>query len=276
MIASLPMYDWDARQWHNDELWTELARYLRKAGIDAPDRLTRSGNPAEDWANPGLLLSQTCGLPFRHHLHETLHLVAAPALWVPDRDMPSFPSTDPTRPTRLPPGQYYSVIVVRDEFPRLRFEDFDGARLAYNEPLSQSGWGLMHAHAAGRGVRFGSGLQTGSHRASALAVIQRKADIAAIDVATWVGGLQSDFGRYLRIIDRTALSPALPYVTAFPELVPALYNALKEALRYDYVDRDDLPWLQDALDIAPEGVVPADRAAYMAITLPPAPPPPAD
>lgn len=274
MIASLPMYDGPGRRAANDDLWAALSGRLRAHGIDAPLALTRSGDPATDWAHPGLLLSQTCGLPYRHHLHERLHLVAAPALWVPDRDMPGYPASDAGRPTRLPAGQYYSVVVARAEDPPRPFEAFDGARLAYNDPLSQSGWGLMHALAKARGIRFGAGTCTGAHRRSALAVVQRKADIAAIDVATWfaltreAGGITD----HLRIVDRTALSPALPYVTAYANLVPVLFDALKSVLGYGYAHKDDLPALQDQLDIAPEGVVPADRAAYMAIRLPPSPP----
>ena len=271
MIASLPMYDLPGGDWRYDELWSDIRDALRARGVDAPEALTRSGDPAADWARDDLLLSQTCGLPFRHHLHERLTLVAAPAFLLPDHH-PDCPP-DPRRPTDLPAGQYYSVIVARADDPRTTFSDFDGARLAYNEPLSQSGWGLMSAHAARHGVSFGSGLRTGAHRASALAVLKGRADLAAIDVATFHGPLAQDrWRRELRIIDRTALSPALPYVTAFADLADTLFEAMRSTMAYDAADPRDIPPLQDSLNIAPEGVVRADRAAYMAIPLPPDPP----
>ncbi len=271
MIVSLPMYDLPGGDYRVDEMWADIRDALRDMGIDAPNDLTRSGDPAADWARDDLLLSQTCGLPYRHHLHKRLTLVAAPAIWVPDVDGPQG-NTD-GRPTALPAGQYYSVIVAHKNDPRTQFQDFDGAKLAYNDPLSQSGWGLMSAHAVANGVTFGSGLSTGSHRASALAVVKGRADLAAIDVLTWFGPLSQDRWRSdLRIIGRTALSPALPYVTAFPPLAAPLFDALKTALAYDYAKPADIPPLADSLHIAPEGVVAANPAAYNAIALPPPPP----
>lgn len=273
MIASLPMYERKGETLWHDDLWSEIRDRLRATGIDAPDRLTRSGDPWSDWQSNDLLLSQTCGLPYRASLHKHLTLVGAPALWVPDTFEPEDATLASSRPTALPPGKYYSVIVARADDTRRDFLDFAGARLAYNDALSQSGWGLMHAHANKQGVTFGSGVLTGSHRASALAVVKGRADIAAIDVATWYGPLKNDrWTSYLKIVDRTALSPALPYVTAFPDLVAPLFDALKGAMAYPYKEKDDLPCLQDVLNIAPEGVVPADPQAYAAISLPPAPP----
>jgi hypothetical protein len=45
MIATLPMYDWPQLRSSTDAWWAGLARHLRAAGIDAPDRLTRSDAP---------------------------------------------------------------------------------------------------------------------------------------------------------------------------------------------------------------------------------------
>jgi hypothetical protein len=42
MIASLPMYDWPEVREATDAWWAGLARHLRDAGFEAPDRLTRA------------------------------------------------------------------------------------------------------------------------------------------------------------------------------------------------------------------------------------------
>ncbi len=273
MIASLPMYDSQSTGWLYDMLWDDIRDHLRKDGIDAPDKLTRNATPMDDWLNPGLLLSQTCGLPFRAQLHEHLTLVAAPAFWVPDFETPPAGREPARGPVLVAPGQYYSVVVARKDDPRQKFEEFQGATLAYNEPLSQSGWGLMYQLCCETGVQFDRAVQTGAHRASALSVLKSRADLASIDMATWFGPMANDRWRAdLKIIARTPHSPALPFVTAQPDLVEPLFAALKSAMGYAYRDGDDLDTLHDGLNIAPDGVVRANLADYMAIPIPPAPP----
>lgn len=274
MIASLPMYDGQATGWLYDELWHDLRDALRAQGIEAPDELTRSGDPWADWQDPGLLISQTCGLPFRAKLHETLTLVAAPALWVPDFYVPASADRPAEGPVPCPPGRYYSIVVAHKNDNRREFKEFDGAHLAYNDALSQSGWGLLAQLCDAEGVSFGRATRTGAHRASALAVVKGRADIAAIDVATWFGPLSTDrWTKDLRVVTRTPQSPALPFVTAFPDLKDALFQTLQSVMAYRFDGSKGLPSLQDALNIAPEGVVPARLDDYLAIPLPPAPPP---
>ena len=265
------MYESTSNKWAHDALWADIRDALRADGIDAPQALMRSANPWDDWQNPDLLLSQTCGLPYRAQLHATLTLIAAPAIWVPDFvDRPA--GKDPQQ-IPLPAGQYYSVLVARKDDTRRHFADFNQSRVAYNDPLSQSGWGLMAQLCAQENVTFASGLQTGAHRRSALAVHKSKADIAAIDVATWYGPMAEDrWTQDLRIVARTPLSPALPYVTAFPDLAEPLFKALKSATSYAH-DGTQPEVFHDVLSIGPEGVVPVSHDDYMRIPLPPAPPP---
>jgi len=213
---------------------------------------TKRSHPWQDWTSPDLLLSQTCGLPFRAKLHDQLTLVAAP-VW--------------DGPIAMKPGRYVSVVVARTGDPRGDITAFDGATLAYNDPLSQSGWGLMMQLCKARSIAPGAGLMTGSHRASALAVVKSKADFAAIDAVTWYH-LQAHnrWTRELRVIAQTASSPALPFVTAKPELAPALRAALQHALS----DAGDDIVIQ-SLFFASPGVIAAKRDDYMAIPLPPSP-----
>jgi hypothetical protein len=61
-----------------DAWWAGLARHLRAAGIEAPDRLTRSDAPAIQWRRPDLVVSQTCGYPLVHAFKDQLEVLATP------------------------------------------------------------------------------------------------------------------------------------------------------------------------------------------------------
>ena len=93
MIASLAMYDRAEAQPANDRLWGLIRDGLRRSGGAAPDRLTRGDGaywPA--WEAPDLVLSQTCGYPFRARLIGTVTLIGTPDYGV----------------TGCPPGHYCS------------------------------------------------------------------------------------------------------------------------------------------------------------------------
>lgn len=247
------MYDFGPTQAHWDSLWADIRDQLHAGGIAAPNSLTRSDDPWQDWRNPNLLLSQTCGLPFRAELHNSLTLVGAPAWATPDQPA-------------MRPGQYYSVVLVRAEDPRTTLSQFRGAALALNDPLSQSGWGLMHRLCISESVQFKNHIETGSHMASARAVRDGRADLASVDAVTWahlqrVAPWCSD----LAVLTRTPGSPALPFVTAKPDLAAALLQVLKSTLARA------APEVRGELFFAPVPVVPASYEDYMAIEVPPAP-----
>ena len=162
MIASLPMYDRPETAGANDRFWRAIASALRDRGVAAPAALDRKRDLWDTWLSPDLVLSQTCGFPYRARLHGKVTLVATPVL-----DLPG-----------VPPGHYYSALVARRGGARRAFADFDGAALAYNDPMSQSGWAAPEAHARAAGIAFGRFLETGSHRASARAVAERSAAAA--------------------------------------------------------------------------------------------------
>ncbi|MEM8631420.1 MAG: PhnD/SsuA/transferrin family substrate-binding protein [Pseudomonadota bacterium] len=209
MIASLPMYDRPETRAAHDRFWHLIRSHL-PSDIEAPERLQRGSDPWTDWRHPDLFLSQTCGLPFRAELHKDLALVATPV-----HDLPGCPA-----------GYYRSVLVARRTDTREDLHAFRGARLALNDPLSQSGWAAVES----AGVGFGSGRLTGSHSLSARAVAEGLADIAAIDAVSWAGISRWDvWASDLRIIAETEPTPALPYVTAHPDLVENLSAALAAA-----------------------------------------------
>lgn len=244
MIAALPMYDRPETAAANDRLWAAIRAQLGHG----PEALDRHGDLWAIWRAPDLLLAQTCGLPYRARLRDRVTLVAAP-----DHGLPN-----------TPPGQYHSVIVIRAEDPARDIADLDGRTLAYNDPLSQSGWAAPSAHAATHGIAFGSVVETGAHRASARAVAEGQADCAALDAVSWALMERHDaFAARLRVIDHTAPTPALPFITAQGNNPAPIARALGAAIAaLDPSDRDRL---------CLHGIVPADKAAYLAQPIP-APP----
>lgn len=75
---------------------------------------------------------------------------------------------------------YFADVIVRSDSPFRSFDDLRGARWAYNDRNSRSGWFSMLERAGGAEF-FGGLLHAGSHLRSLDAVIRGEADAAAID-----------------------------------------------------------------------------------------------
>ncbi len=249
MIASLGMYDRAETADAHDRLWAGIRDRLRANGLRAPDALTR-GEAAywPAWQADDLVLSQTCGFPFRANLHDKVALIGTP-----DYGLPGCAA-----------GYYYSVYVVRKDDARQTLADFSGARFAYNEDLSQSGWAAPQNHAATLGITLPPTLRTGGHRLSALAVMQGRADIAAIDAVTW--GLLKQWEPWtdaLCDICHTPPTPGLPYIAAKGANATVTFLAVQEAIAA-------LP-PQDRNTLRLQGIVQIPTAAYLAVPTPNAP-----
>lgn len=176
------------------------------------------------WLSPALLLSQTCGLPFRAKLYGLVQLVATP-----DNQIPNCAS-----------GHYHSVILAhKGSAADLAANNFI---LAYNNPLSQ----------------------TGGHAASAEALIDGKADIAAIDTLTWKFLLRdSDRMSQLTILTTTPKTPTLPYFIGLTQDIGSLRKNLNQAiLSLDQKDHKNLQIF---------GLVDIKADKYLQLPLPPAP-----
>lgn len=237
MIASLPMYDRPETRAAHDRLWQGIARRV----ADAPHALTRAGSAPDHWARDDLLLSQTCGLPFRAGLHRRLAIVGTP-----DHGLAGCPT-----------GHYRSVVIATK--PTRSLADLDGLTFAVNDPASQSGWAAPIAE----GLRPGRVLVTGSHGASIRAVAEGGAAAAAIDAVTWRMAERWDGVTGLHIVHLTRPTPGLPLVTAFRDRVGELRHAVAAAV-------DDLaPEDRDTLGLRGLALIPA--AAYLALPLPPPP-----
>lgn len=249
MIASLGMYDLPQVQGANDAFWALIRDGLREAGRPAPEALSR-GDTAywAAWEDPTLVLSQTCGYPFRARLHGRVTLVGTPDFGLPG----------------CPPGHYNSVFVVRKGDPRERLGDFGGAAFAYNEALSQSGWAAPQSYAMGIGLRLVPRLCTGAHAGSAEAVAQGRADIAAIDAATWELLLRwRPFTADLREVGRTPPTPGLPYIAGPGADAALLFGVIAEAIAALS------PAHRAALLLKGIEKIPAE--AYLAVPNPPSP-----
>jgi ABC-type phosphate/phosphonate transport system substrate-binding protein len=242
------MYDRAETAAANDRLWALIRDALRGAGVAAPETLTRTGDLWDHWRDPALVLSQTCGLPYRARLHGAVTLLATPDYGVEG----------------APPGYYRSVLVVRADDPRETLDAFAGARLAVNDALSQSGWGAVWAHAGAAGVPLVPVGPTAWHRLSALAVAEGRADIASIDAVTWrLLARHEPFTAALRILDRTEPTPGLPWIAAAGADAARMRPALAGAVAA--LGADD----RAALGLC--GLTVIDPAAYRALPVPPAP-----
>lgn len=234
MIASLPMYDRPETAAVYDHLW----HGMRAALGYGPKALTRSDDLWSAWQSPDLLFGQACSLPFRMGLRDRVDIVASAV-----------------HPLPVAAGHYCSRYVVRTEETRAKMSDFVGARAAVNGRDSHSGFVALPEDL--RATMF----ETGSHAASARAIAEDRADIAAIDAVTWEMILRWDAcaGR-LRVIGTSAASPAPPFITAKGNDVSALFAALKSAVAML------LP--EERLIIGVQDVVRLPDAAYLGLPVP--------
>jgi ABC-type phosphate/phosphonate transport system substrate-binding protein len=249
MIASLGMYDFGPAMAANDRLWALVRTGLLGRGIAAPEGLTR-GEAAywPAWQAPDLVLSQTCGYPFRARLHDRVTYVGTPDYGVDG----------------CPPGFYRSVFVARRDDPRDTVTEFDRARFAYNEGLSQSGWAAPQTHATELGIRLAPAAQTGGHRRSAMAVADGRADLAALDAVTFslMQGVDP-VAEKVKVVGLTAPTPGLPLITARGHDPDRVFDAVGEAIA--------ALTPEDRAVLRLQGLVRIDVAGYLAVPNPPAP-----
>jgi ABC-type phosphate/phosphonate transport system substrate-binding protein len=217
LVAAFPMYNRPELRPAFDALWAGTHDGLLAAGVaDVPQALTPVETGLKEfWQRPDLLLSQTCGMPFRHVLKGKVTLVGTPDFGLDG----------------CPPGYYRSAIIVRADDPRQTLTDFAGATFACNETLSQSGYAAPLVAAERAGVRFGTQRQSGAHALSARMVAGGAADIAGIDAVSWRHLCRYDpWTEVLRVLTWTEPTPGLPFITAVAPLAAVLQDCLQVAL----------------------------------------------
>ncbi len=215
MIASLMMYARSELTDAHDRYWQLIRRALAEHDIESPETLAQNADEFEVWKAPNLVLSQTCGMPYRLWLHDKVTLIGTPDFGVDG----------------CPPGYYRSALVVRADDPRKRVEEFEKSVFAYNQSFSQSGYAAPYNHLASKGIWFENQLQTGGHVLSARAVADGKADIAALDAVSWrLMQRYEDFTTKLSVLDWTEPTPGLPYIAAKGVDKRAIFDAVSAAI----------------------------------------------
>ncbi len=211
MLATLPMYDFPIIQPANDEFWAKIAEYLDMPAV----KLNRDLYYRSAWLRPDLLLSMTCGYPYRHQLYDQVTLVGTL-----DYDIENIAPN-------CPPAHYCSVIIARAGQP-LPPEPL----YAVNARDSRSGFQALKKF---YGVAdFAHITITGGHLNSTQQVIAGQADIASIDAVSFahfknfVPGIDS-----LQILGITPFTYGLPLITApiNQHLLPKLQSAIRHAIQ---------------------------------------------
>ena len=212
------MYDWPEVRAGNDAFWAATRDALAADGVSAPEHLSRPDDLSVPWHNDGLLLGQTCGLPYVEGRVGTSILVARPSY-----DAEGCSS-----------GTYRSALVARRDDPR-ETPEYLGGRAAVNEVGSQSGCNalidaMLDAGAPMGQPLFGECVMSGAHRCSADLVAAGAADIAAIDAVAWALYALAEPERHarLRVVAWTRPMPALPFITSAANagIISALIKAL--------------------------------------------------
>lgn len=224
-LAALPMYDWPELRAETDALWAALAPRIAAAGMDPPEALNRDRSAAEIWSDPALLFAQTCGLPYVAGAARATRLICTPVYEVEGCGA----------------GRYASALVARPgPVP-------DQVRFAANGPDSLSGWAAPLAHLGEAAIA--EIIWTGAHRASIAAVLEGRADLAAIDGVAWSFAKRFDPGAFaLQVVGWTDPLPALPFVTSAAR--PSGERArLRAALVETLADAETAP-LREALGLA--------------------------
>jgi phosphonate transport system substrate-binding protein len=101
---------------------------------------------------------------------------------------------------------YFSNVILRRDSRFRTFADLRGARWAYNEPNSHSGFGVVRYHLARLGEMsgyLGRVIKTGWHEGSIQLVAAGTADASAIDSQVLAVALREHphLARWLRVID---------------------------------------------------------------------------
>ncbi|MFK7838472.1 MAG: phosphate/phosphite/phosphonate ABC transporter substrate-binding protein [Sulfitobacter sp.] len=246
MIASLMMYARPELEGAHGRYWALLRTALRARGIDTPERVSNDVQPFDVWEAPDLVLSQTCGMPYRLRLWDLVTLIGTPDFGVED----------------CAPGYYRSAIVVRADDAREGLGAYREARFAYNETISQSGFAAPYATARAAGFWFRDKMQSGGHVLSARAVAEGRADIAALDAVTWrLIERYDDFAARLRVLEWTRPTPGLPYISALGADKAAMFDAVTEAI--EGLQRDD------RADLSLRGFVAIPQETYLEVPNPP-------
>lgn len=218
------MYDANSLRMASERFFGLWRESMLAQGIAAPDGLTWDRELIDIWRDPGLLVAQTCGYPFVKGICGKVLLVATPCY-------DFFGCRGP---------YYRSVLVAHYSRVGQDLTAFAGQCAAVNSLDSYSGFHAFRAHlvrAHGTSSFFSSTRLTGSHTASAAAIADGLADLAAIDCVTWghLKILEPSLAAQLCEIGVTEEAPGLPLITSASRSLAEL-SALRSTLAATLAD----------------------------------------
>lgn len=137
---------------------------------------------------------------------------------------------------------YFSDVVVHRDNPAATFSDLRGMSWAYNEPLSQSGYGITRYHLVT--IRetqgfFGDVIQSGFHEQSIEMVADGRVDASAIDsqVLSVTMRDRPDLADALKVID--ALGPSTIQPVAVSKRFDAEFRSEVRDVIVDFSNNED-------------------------------------
>ena len=163
------------------------------------------GRPIDEaWRDPALIFGQTCGYPYWKSLRDRVALIATPTYGFEGCEGAS------TIAAFSSPG-----VVKRAAGLAI----FAGRRAAINARDSNSGANLFRAAIAplaGGRPFFGQVTVTGAHALSLAALVEDRADIAAIDCVSFalLSRGRPELVERVEVVGRTPSSPSLPFIAS--------------------------------------------------------------
>lgn len=228
----------------HDHFWQLVRDGLVQNGIDAPARL-QAGEYLDFWQRDDLVLSQTCGMPYRLFLHGKVQLVGTPDYGLDD----------------CPAGHYNSAIIANINDDRSDIAEFATAKMAVNAKISQSGYAAPQNEAKKLGFQFENITISDGHLSSAKMVATGQAEVAAIDGVTLRSiNRYEDFAKNIKVLTMTTPTPGLPYICALGLDKNAIAQSVVGAI--DALTPDD----RDTLGI--KSLIPIPSVDYLAIENP--------
>ena len=247
LAASLPMYALPEMTTTNSAFLDALQRRLRTKSFDGAIGLDSNHSSVSDGILPRVLFTQLCGYPLFKHYRNQYCMLATPHYALPG----------------CVGSSHRAFFIVRADDPAERLNDLRGRIFGCNSLLSNSGMNLPRlslARIAGGKPFFASVIITGAHIKSLKRLAERAIDVCSIDNVTW--GFFKKFrpvaAEGYRILDETAPSPSVPFVTSVNTTESAAV-ALAEAL-YEIMKEPRIAHIRGALELS--GLSVPDIAAY--------------
>ena len=146
---------------------------------------------------------------------------------------------------------YFSDVIVHRDHPAESFLDLRGASWAYNEPMSQSGYGITRYHLVSIGETsgfFGDVIQAGFHETAIEMVRRGEVDASAIDSQVLAVAMRDDptLSEDIRVIEALGPSTIQP-VAVTKRFSESLRSQIRDVLVGLHSDPEMRPFLDHGL-----------------------------